>query len=93
MVMPRADGVREWASLATATQTDVELMAVLGEVTMRLSEVIDWKVGTQILLNTPPDGQIALRCGERPLCHGRMGRKGGMIAVQVESESILERPS
>jgi hypothetical protein len=26
MVMPRADSVREWASLATATQTDVDLM-------------------------------------------------------------------
>ena len=74
-------------------QTDVELQAVLGEVTMRLSEIMDWKVGTRIMLNTQTDGEIALRCGERPLCMGRMGRKGGMIAVQVESESIMERQS
>ena len=66
--------------------TDVDLLAVLDEMTVSLHEVLDWKVGSRILLNAPPDGAIELRCGEVPLFQGRMGRKGGNIAVRIEKE-------
>ena len=66
--------------------TDVDLLAVLDEMTVSLHEVLDWKVGSRILLNAPPDGSIELRCGEVPLFQGRMGRKGGNIAVRIEKE-------
>ena len=66
--------------------TNVDLMAVLDEMTVSLHEVLDWKVGSRILLNAAPDGTIELRCGEVPMFQGRMGRKGGNIAVRIEKE-------
>ena len=60
--------------------------AVLDEMTLSLHEVLDWKVGSRILLNASADGVIELRCGEVPMFHGRMGRKGGNIAVRIEKE-------
>jgi flagellar motor switch protein FliM len=66
--------------------TDVDLSAVLDEMTVSLQEVLDWKVGSRILLNAVPDGVIELRCGEVSMFAGRMGRKGGNIAVRIERE-------
>jgi len=67
--------------------TDVELAAVLGEVHMKLSDTIHWKKGTLLMLPTSPDDQITLRCGERDLYIGRMGRKSGQISVQIEGDA------
>jgi flagellar motor switch protein FliM len=66
--------------------TNVDLLAVLDEMTLSLHEVLDWKVGSRILLNASADGVIELRCGEVPMFQGRMGRKGGNIAVRIEKE-------
>ncbi|CAO3431032.1 MULTISPECIES: flagellar motor switch protein FliM [Azospirillum] len=66
--------------------TDVDLSAVLDEVTMTLHDVLNWRVGTRILLNATPDGAIELRCGDVSMFQGRMGRKGGHIAVRLEKE-------
>lgn len=64
--------------------TDVEMSAVLDEVTMTLHDVLNWRVGTRILLNATPEGIIDLRCGDVSLFNGRMGRKGGHIAVRID---------
>ncbi|MBP2311856.1 flagellar motor switch protein FliM [Azospirillum soli] len=66
--------------------TDVDIAAVLDEVTMTLHDVLNWRVGTRILLNATPDGSIELRCGDVSMFQGRMGRKGGHIAVRIEKE-------
>lgn len=66
--------------------TDVDMSAVLDEITMTLHEVLSWKVGSRIMLNNTPDGIIELRCGDVPMFHGRMGRKGGNIAVRIDRE-------
>jgi len=66
--------------------TDVDISAVLDEVTMTLHDVLNWRVGTRILLNATPDGAIELRCGDVSMFQGRMGRKGGHIAVKIEKE-------
>ncbi|QCO14385.1 flagellar motor switch protein FliM [Azospirillum brasilense] len=66
--------------------TDVDISAVLDEVTMTLHDVLNWRVGTRILLNATPDGTIELRCGDVSMFQGRMGRKGGHIAVRIERE-------
>ncbi|NYZ11770.1 flagellar motor switch protein FliM [Azospirillum sp. RWY-5-1] len=66
--------------------TDVDLSAVLDEITMTLHDVLNWRVGTRILLNATPDGSIELRCGDVSMFQGRMGRKGGHIAVRIEKE-------
>jgi flagellar motor switch protein FliM len=66
--------------------TDVQLSAVLEEVTLTLREVLEWKIGTQLFLNQTPDGAVELRCGDVPMFEGRMGRKSGNIAVRIDSE-------
>lgn len=63
--------------------TDVDLEAVLDQQTMRLKDIFDLKVGSQIMLNTTPDSHIELRCGDVPMYHGQMGRKGDHVAVRI----------
>lgn len=66
-----------------ATQVDVE--AVLDEMHMSLDDVMTMQVGQTLMLKTPPNGQISLRCGGIPLLDGRMGRLGHNVAVRVDS--------
>ena len=65
-------------------QTDVQLQAVLGEKTMALNDMLNWKVGTQIMFNTFVDDELELRCGPIPMFRGPVGQKGGNIAVQID---------
>ena len=70
-------------------KTNVELGAVLGEMTVRLSELLHWKIGTQIILPNGPDSMIELRCGERSMFLGQMGQRNGRIAVRIEQDVEL----
>ena len=74
--------------------TDVGLQAVLDEQVMRLQDVFDLKVGTQIMLNATPESLVNLRCGEVSMYTGKMGRKGDRIAIQIENrvEKQEDRP-
>ena len=64
-------------------KTDIELTAVLDEMTMTLGKVFDFKVGSQLQLNAVADSVIEVRCGEVPMFSGKMGRKGETIAVRI----------
>lgn len=77
-----------WEShLATELwSTSVELEAVLDEMPMSLSEVMNFEVGQTLLLNVGPDARIELRCGGVGLLGGRMGRIGHQVAVKVENQ-------
>ena len=74
--------------------TDVGLQAVLDEQVMRLQDVFDLKIGTQIMLNATPESMVNLRCGEVSMYTGKMGRKGDRIAIQIENraEKQKDRP-
>ena len=65
-------------------KTDIHLQAVLGELTVSLLDILNWKVGTQVVFNTKPEDMIELRCGDVPMFLGPVGQKEGNIAVQVE---------
>lgn len=67
-------------------KTDIELGAVLGEMTVRLTELLHWTVGTQILLPNGPNNLIELRCGDRAMFLGQMGQRNGRIAVRIEQD-------
>ncbi|NNG03048.1 MAG: flagellar motor switch protein FliM [Inquilinus sp.] len=67
-------------------QTDVAIGAVLDEITLSLRDVLDWKVGSRLMLDTQPDGNIELRCGDCAMFTGRMGRAGGNIAVRIAKD-------
>jgi flagellar motor switch protein FliM len=70
--------------------TDVDLVAVLDEQSMRLSEVMNLKLGSQIMFNAKPDEPVELRCGDVELYTGKMGRKGDRMAVRISERHIDE---
>ncbi len=65
-------------------KTDVQLQAVLGEITMSLNDVLHWKIGTRVLFGTRPEDEMELRCGQFPMYRGPVGQKQGKIAVRIE---------
>ncbi len=68
--------------------TDVDLIAVLDQQILRLSDVFDLKVGSRIMLNATPESLVDLRCGEVSLYSAKMGRKGDQISVRIEQRLI-----
>lgn len=66
--------------------TDVDINALLDTVTLPLNDILNLKVGSQIMLNTGPDDKVILRCGDVQMFNGRMGHKGRNMAVSIESK-------
>ncbi len=65
-------------------KTEVHLSAVLGEVTVPLHEILNWKPGTQIIFPTRVDDWLELRCGTFPMFLGPVGQKQDHIALRIE---------
>jgi len=70
--------------------TSVGLDAVLDEQQMMLSDVMDWRVGTQLMLNANPQSTVSLKCGDVSLFRGAMGRRKQSIAIRVDESKINE---
>ncbi len=81
------DSIWETHLASELWNTDIHLSAVLDEITVPLHDVLNWRIGSRVLLNVAPEDQIELRCGDVPMFLGRMGRKGGNIAVRIERET------
>jgi flagellar motor switch protein FliM len=73
--------------------TNVELVAVLDRQVMRLREIIELKVGDQLMLNATADSPIDLKCGDNSMYGGIMGRKGTHIAIRIENTVIQKEKS
>ncbi len=72
-------------------ETDVHVQAVMGEKTVMLRDMLNWKKGTVVMFNTKPSDEIELRCGDFPMFLGPMGQKEGRIAVRIEKYIPPER--
>ena len=70
-------------------QTSMPLDAVLAEVMLPLGDIINWKIGSRVMLEVKPDDLVTLRAGAVPLFKGRMGSLNNRIAVRVE-EALLK---
>jgi flagellar motor switch protein FliM len=70
--------------------TAVELEALLDEQTLPLGEIMGLTVGSTLSLNTRPDDQVTLRCGQVPLLRGRVGRQGDHIAIRIDERTSSE---
>ncbi|MBI3709278.1 MAG: flagellar motor switch protein FliM [Proteobacteria bacterium] len=70
--------------------TDVDIEAVLDQVEMSFEDVLNFKVGTRLMLNASPDSTIELRCGQMGMFIGRMGRRGDHLAISVD-QKLLKR--
>jgi len=64
--------------------TDVDINAVVDEQVMTLQDVLDFRVGTRLMLNATPESEIMVLCGPERLFRGRMGRRGQNVAVMIE---------
>jgi flagellar motor switch protein FliM len=71
--------------------TDMKMRAVLDEVTIPLSEVMNWKPGSRLMLNVKADDLISLRAGDITLFQGRMGSVNKHIAVRVEKTTLHDK--
>ena len=65
--------------------TEVAIEAVLDEQTMSLTDVMNFRKGDTLMLNSAPEDQIELRCGGIPLMTGKMGRVGNSISIRVDN--------
>ncbi|MCD8497244.1 MAG: flagellar motor switch protein FliM [Alphaproteobacteria bacterium] len=66
-------------------KTDIQIQAILGELTLPLGQMLRWKKGTQLVFNTRVDEDLELRCGHFPMFKGPVGQKQGRIAVRIEN--------
>ncbi|MBM3601406.1 MAG: flagellar motor switch protein FliM [Alphaproteobacteria bacterium] len=66
--------------------TEVQMDAVLDEVMISLRDVLNWQVGSRVLLNATPVSNVEMRCGEIPMFVGKMGRTGGNIAIRIDRQ-------
>jgi flagellar motor switch protein FliM len=80
------DSIWEGHLASELWHTDIDLTAVLDEFVLPLNDVINWKVGSRIVLNSTPRSSIEMRCGKIPLFRGNMGRKGNGIAVRIDKK-------
>lgn len=65
-------------------KTTVQLKAVLGEKTVSLGDILNWRIGTKIMFNTKPEDYMELRCGDAGMFKGPVGQKEGNISVKIE---------
>jgi flagellar motor switch protein FliM len=66
-------------------KTDVQLQAILGEAIVSLGDILNWKVGSRVMLPTNIESDLELRCGHFPMFKGPVGQKQGNIAVRIEN--------
>ena len=71
--------------------TDVHLSAILGETTVSLNDILNWKVGSTVILNTRPEDLIEMRVGQHPMFMAKVGQKQGQIAASIEE--YIEPPA
>jgi flagellar motor switch protein FliM len=73
-------------------QTSMHMHAVLGEVMMPLGDVMNWQVGSQLLLNVRQHDTVELRAGDVALFRGKMGHVNNNIAVRVDETTLHDKP-
>jgi flagellar motor switch protein FliM len=73
--------------------TNIAIEAVLDTFEISLQDVINWKVGSRVMLNVDAQADIDLVCGDLHMFTGKMGRKGGNIAVRVVEKNERNRGS
>lgn len=84
------DSIWEGHLVSELWMTDISIQTVLDEVTAKLGDVLNWRVGTRIELNATPDSPVELRCGEVPLFKAAMGRRNNHIAAQITGRVVRE---
>ena len=72
-------------------QTDIHLSAILGETVVSLDDMVNWKPGSVVMLNTRPQDLIEMRVGDQAMFMAKVGQKQDQIAVSIEEYIEPER--
>ncbi|WP_374764501.1 flagellar motor switch protein FliM [Yunchengibacter salinarum] len=64
-------------------KADIELDAIIDEITMSLKDVMALEKGQTVLFNKTPEDEVVLKCGDVAMVSGAIGRAGQQVAVQV----------
>ncbi len=70
--------------------TTIEAEALLDQVTVKLSDVLKWKKGSSLPLETFEGANIVVKCGERSLFSGKIGNVRKRVAVQIEENFLTK---
>jgi flagellar motor switch protein FliM len=75
---------------AVLEQVEVEIVAELARVRMKVSELVALKVGDTLRLDVPVNGTVTVRAGEKELLRGKPTTLGGRIAVRVGDAGVAD---
>ena len=64
-------------------QADIEIEAVLDEKTVPMRDVLNFRVGSTLILDCTANAEITLRCGDVGVSKGKLGRMGDKMAVSI----------
>lgn len=69
-------------------ESHIEMSVVLGEAYESLRSVMSWRVGQVISLNCTPESLISVVTDNKKLFNGKMGQKGGQLAMRIQNSFI-----
>ena len=85
-----SDAIWEDHLASKIKEADIHLNATIPREHSTLREILDWKVGDQIALESTPGSLVDLICEDQVVFSGRIGQKGGKIAIRIEESYLNE---
>jgi flagellar motor switch protein FliM len=89
-VKPGGDATRHAHLHAELPHTSVTLRAIVERRRISTSEVLRWRVGSNLLLSRRHDDPIELFCRDLLVLHARIAEKDGRIALHIEDRRLPE---
>ena len=80
----RRDRAWQGALAGEMGAAELRIEAVLDRLSVKLREVLGWKIGSRVMLNAMPGSPVELSSGGVKLFQGKLGRRDDRLAVRVE---------
>lgn len=69
-------------------QTQIDIHAILNQMDVSLADVLKWKEGHTLMLNSYSSSDVNLYCGDIPIFKGKMGKKDSNIAIKINKKLL-----
>ena len=70
---------------------EIDVEAILGEATVSLNDILNWKPGSQLMLRTKPQSIVKACVGDFKILEGKMGRRDGHVSLRIEQNLVREK--
>ena len=84
------DSIWEEHLVSELKETEITFDIHLITEMMRLSNVLNWKVGDSIYFTSTPQTLVTAKSGDHALFQGAVGHKNGKVAIKIK-DNLLER--